>query len=174
MDAFSTPEIGRIDVAAVYPPTTLSVGLAELVLSFSSSLLDPKEVARLSAEPRQRNSFLLVATLDGQAAGCLKLQHAKAGELFVRFLLTDPRIRNEVARQLFAHARARLIDGEQLVVEVHEDDLLSHLWLQTFGFASEPLDSRTKRQREKCLYEFRSWAPPKKIRHRFAHLFMPS
>lgn len=171
MDAHSTPEPTAkpaIHFVEVFPPETLTRRDAREILAFCQGEILDVHVDRLAKEPRQRDSFLVLAFLDqawGEKAiaGYLKLQHGRGDELWIRQLLYGP---PWMGRELVEFMRAKIGWRQQLVAEVGEDDQASQERLSAYGLEAQPPALRTKRQVERRVYEFRTWQPPK-----FARLF---
>jgi len=165
MDAERTPEAAApaLRIEEVFPPATLTEEAAAAIAAIAAEATDARErwLSHLVREPRSRDAFLLLGLVERRIVAYAKLQRYANGEAWLRALLVD---RHAAAlgidHQLIRHARSLVGLSVQLVAEVDETDLACQLQLRELGFYCLPPAERTKRQRERRLYEFRSYRPP--------------
>jgi len=163
MDAsFLSPNAGERPLAdglridEVFPPYRLALNAADELARFV------KPAAELALEPRQKDSFLLVAVRSARAVGYLKAQHGYGQRCWIRELAVDPHERRRgVGRALVRHGERLVAPHERLSIEVDERDDASHRFLAACGLECRAPWERTKRQRERRLYEFASYRPPR-------------
>ena len=162
MDAFSedsaTADGIDLRVLEVYPPATLTAVVAGQIASLAHGC--PGFAAQLEAEPKQHDAICLIAVAGARVVGYLKLQRGRPGEIWVRQLVHHPTGGLAIVRRLFEYARSIAGRQGQLVAEIGECDACGQRQLADLALECQPPQLRTKRQRERGVYEFRSYRPP--------------
>jgi ribosomal protein S18 acetylase RimI-like enzyme len=160
----------KVVVRSIFPPQKIEHAVAARIAEF----LDPAAPldwlsANLAKEPREPNSFALVAEIDSTAVGYLRLQHGRKatatmpGLCWIRELAIEPLHRRRgIGSRLIREAADTVHPHELLTVEVRETETWQQLFLSAAGLECLPPWRRTRRQRDRRLYEFRSVCPTAK------------
>lgn len=163
-----------VRILALFPPRLIDATTADQVAAFKDPCAPRNRLAAdLGREPREQNSFVLIAHVEAAAVGYLKLQHGakRKGICWIRDLVVSPSHRRRgLGAALVRYAFELVTPHEQLAVEVREIDTVAQLFLAAAGLECLPPWDRDRRQLERHVYEFRSVrasAPPWQGRPRF-------
>lgn len=156
-----------VRILEIFPPRSIDPeDAARIATFFNPCAPHPWLAAQLAREPKQQDSFALVAIGEGFAVGYVKLQHGRKGDdrrpgmCWIRELAVESDARRRgIGSGLIRHAWQLIHPHEQLVVEVREDATSLQLFLANAGLECMPLWKRNRRQRDKHYYEFRSVHP---------------
>jgi len=154
-------------IVELFPPRSIDAATADQLAAFYDPCAPRSWLAgQLAREPRQPDSFVLVAHVDAAAVGFTKLQHGRKGDAkragicWIRALVVAPSDRRRgIGRELVRRAWELVHPHEQLALEIDERDTASQLFLAAAGLECLPPWDRPKRQRAQRVYEFRSVRP---------------
>jgi GNAT superfamily N-acetyltransferase len=151
-----------VRVIEVFPPFRLAASQAEAIARFGAVAVDPAVVARLAEEPRQKDGccLLALAQIETELAGWALVGWCKLHGRWIREVTVDVGHRRRgVGTRLLAYAEA-MVRPHELSIEICENDLVGHVFLRAAGLWCRPPWERSRRQRERGIYEFGSVERP--------------
>lgn len=154
-----------IQIAQVLPPDHLAALVARQIAALAAAEPDVARLAgELEREPRQVHAAVLVAldVVDGRAVAFLKFARRGPGTLtLVDLICPRPPNSSRPGVALLDHLVSLAQgDRQQVVAEAYERDLVYQQLLRAAGFECQRLHTRSRRQRDRGLWEFRSYLPP--------------